>query len=118
MANPNPSPATRWKTGQSGNPGGRPAGESFASILRAALEAEHKREPSWRHALVLKAVRMAEAGDLEAMKWIADRTDGKVKDQTAHEHTGKVEVEVTYSRRRPHPPGAPGAAPGPGADQD
>ena len=98
MANPNPSPATRWKPGQSGNPSGRPAGESFTTILRAALEAGHKKAPSWRHALVAKAVLMAAAGDLDAMKWIADRTDGKVKDhlELTGEGGGALRVEVCY----------------------
>lgn len=97
MANPNPSPVTRWKPGQSANPGGRPAGESFAAILREALEAEHKKAPSWRHALVVKAVAMAAAGDLDALKWIADRTDGKVKDQV--EQSGEVHhvIHVIYA---------------------
>jgi hypothetical protein len=94
--NPNPSPVTRFVPGQSGNPGGRPAGESFASILREALEADHKKAPSWRHALVVKAVAMAASGDLDALKWIADRTDGKVKDQL--EQSGEVRhvIHVTY----------------------
>ncbi len=119
MANPNPSPATRFKPGAdwTGNALGRPPGESFASVLRIALEAQHRHAPSWRHALVAKAVLMAEKGDLDALKWIADRTDGKVKDESAHEHSGKVEIEVTYSRRDPDLPGPAGTAPGPGADQ-
>ena len=104
MPNPNPSPATRFKPGADwhGNAGGRPKGESFASILRIALEAEHRRAPSWRHALVAKAVLMAAAGDLDALKWIADRTDGKVKDETTH--SGEVTIRVVRDR-------ATGAAP-------
>jgi len=83
LANPNPSPATRFKPGPdwTGNPGGKPTGQSFTAILREALAADHKKAPTWRHALVAKAVLMAAAGDLEALKWIADRTDGKVKDE-------------------------------------
>ena len=115
LANPNPSPATRFKPGANwtGNRLGRPAGESFASALRVALESEHQHDSTWRRALVVKAVRMAAAGDLEAMKWIADRTDGKVADKTQSEHSGVIRVEVEYV----HTPETPGAAPGPGSDQ-
>jgi len=118
MPNPNPSPATRFRPGPEwrGNPGGRPEGESFASILREALEAKHKRAPSWRHALVAQAVLRAEAGDLDALKWIAEKTEGKVKDESRVEHGGKIDVEVSYSRRA-HQPGPAGAAREPGADQ-
>jgi hypothetical protein len=41
MANPNPSPATRWKPGTSGNPGGKPKGTiSPATKLRRAFDRE------------------------------------------------------------------------------
>jgi hypothetical protein len=79
--NPNPSPLTRWQPGQSGNPSGRPAGESFAAVLRELLDREHRRAPNWRAAVAAKAIQMAAGGDLDAMKWIADRTDGKVTEQ-------------------------------------
>ena len=113
--NRNPSPVTRFVPGQSGNPGGRPKGESFASVLRELLETQHKKAPNWRYAVVARAVTMAEAGDMDAIKWIADRTDGKVTDKL--EQSGRVEVEVTYSRRDPHQPGAAGPPPGAAGDQ-
>lgn len=100
MSNPNPSPATRFKPGAdwTGNPGGRPAGESFTSILRQALESAHKNEPTWRHRLVVKAIALAEQGDLDALKWIADRTDGRVAEKQiiAGDDEHPVRVEVTY----------------------
>lgn len=40
MANPNPSPETRWKKGQSGNPGGKSEGQRAAEIEAARISAE------------------------------------------------------------------------------
>lgn len=38
--NPNPSPKTRWKKGQSGNPGGKSPGQRAAEIEAARIAAE------------------------------------------------------------------------------
>jgi hypothetical protein len=116
LSNPNPSPATRFKPGDewTGNPGGRPQGESFTTILREALAAGHKRAPTWRHALVAKAVLMAERGDLDALKWIADRTDGRVKEQVSVEQSGEVTIRVVRDRHTGAAPLRP--APDPTAD--
>lgn len=107
-------PGAEWR----GNPGGRPKGESFASVLRELLDVEHRKAPNWRAAVAARVIQMAANGDLDAIKWIADRTDGKVTDVKTVEHGGVVKqiVEVTYARRA-HPPDPPGAAPGPTADQ-
>lgn len=67
--------------------------------------------------VVLSALSRAKAGDSLARQWLSDRVMGKVKDESAHEHSGKVEIEVTYSRRGADPSGPAGAAPGPAADQ-
>ncbi len=115
--NRNPSPLTQFQPGQSGNPGGRPKGESFAAVLRDLLEREHKRAPDWRSAVAAKAIQMAAGGDLDAIKWIADRTDGKVRESLQLEQSGRIDIEVTYSRRAADPPGPAGAASGPAADQ-
>ena len=40
MANNNPSPATRFKKGQSGNPGGKSEGQRAAEIEAARISAE------------------------------------------------------------------------------
>lgn len=40
MANPNPSPDTRFKKGQSGNPGGKSEGQRAAEIEAARISAE------------------------------------------------------------------------------
>jgi hypothetical protein len=68
-----------WKPGQSGNPGGRPHGyKPFAPMLRQALLKTDRRNVSQMEKLVNKVVALAIAGDMDAVRWIADRTDGKV----------------------------------------
>jgi hypothetical protein len=120
LANPRPNTSglTPFKPGidWTGNAGGRPPGESFTSLLRQALETKNKTDPSWRHRLVAQAIQRAAEGDLDALKWIAEKTEGKVKDEARVEHGGKIDVEVTYSRRA-HQPGPAGTAREPGADQ-
>jgi len=115
---PKPSPATQFKPGidWTGNPGGRPKGESFTSILREALESKHKRDPSWRHNLVAVALERAAMGDLDALKWIAEKTEGKVTERVEQSGEVKHVVEVTYARRA-HQLDPPGAPPEPGTDQ-
>lgn len=90
--------ATPFQPGESGNPGGRPKGESFTSLLRELLDTKHKRAPNWRAAVAAKAIDLAAKGDLDAIKWIADRTDGKVADRQVVAGDGEhpVRVEVTY----------------------
>jgi hypothetical protein len=85
-----------WAKGQSGNPKGRPPkGLAFADLLNAALDDQALgKDGALPRALIASAaIRKAMAGDLDAMKWIADRTDGKVKEQHQHDHAGKLEHE-------------------------
>jgi Family of unknown function (DUF5681) len=69
-----------WQPGASPNPGGRPKGESFQAVLRAELEKLHAGKTN-RQVIAEKAVSMAVHGNLDAMKWVADRVDGKVPDR-------------------------------------
>jgi len=69
--------------------------------MRELLDKEHRKAPNWRAAIVARALQLAERGDLDAMKWIADRTDGKVKDETHHEHGGEVTIRVVRDRVGP-----------------
>jgi hypothetical protein len=67
--------------GQSGNPKGRPpAVPTFARVLRAQLDAVRDGS-STRDLLAAVVVDKALAGDLDAVKWIVDRVDGKVPDR-------------------------------------
>lgn len=83
MANPNPSPATRFKPGNRANPGGRPKGRSLTSRLREALEAELPNGKQRADALINELILLAlgrGTGDRQAIKDIFDRVDGKVPD--------------------------------------
>lgn len=86
-----------FKKGQSGNPAGRPPkGEAFADALRVGLE-EIRSGKTTRERIVRKAIDKALAGDLEAMKWIVERTDGKVKDVVEADTVTRVVYEVQYA---------------------
>jgi hypothetical protein len=71
MANPNPSPATRFKPGHAGNPGGR-LRDPLTRALRAALTDEDLT------AIVETVIAFAKAGKIEYVQMIWDRIEGKV----------------------------------------
>ena len=86
-----PPVATRWKKGQSGNPGGRPKGESITARLRRVLEGEH----NGRVLLDLLAERIAKealSGKLAFVKEVLDRLDGPVNQK--READGPSEVRI------------------------
>lgn len=90
------APGRPFQKGKSGNPSGRPKGTSFASVIAAKLE-EIRDGRTTREAVVAAAIDKALAGDMAAIQWVVDRTDGKLKDQT--EHIGEVVVRVLRDRR-------------------
>lgn len=85
----------RFAPGHSGNPGGRPPGRSFASVIAEQLE-ELRRGATTRERIVAATVARALKGDMAAVQWLADRSDGKVKDTT--EHSGELVVRVLRDR--------------------
>ena len=90
MSNPNPSPETRWKPGQSGNPGGRPKGMlNFAKALSDALTEETLA------AICASLAAKAMEGDMSAIKEVADRLDGKSKQQMDVDIKGNVTIAAT-----------------------
>jgi hypothetical protein len=78
MANPNPSPATRFRPGRSGTPGGT-ARDPLTGALREQLTDEAL------DAIVGALIALARAGSLEAIEMIWDRLEGKV---AARQETG------------------------------
>ena len=84
QGNPNPSPETRFKPGQSGNPRGRPQGTlSLTDVLRKLGDIEdveiRKGEPKIprKEALGHKMWNMALSGKADIARYIYDRLDGK-----------------------------------------
>ena len=72
-------PNAPWQPGQSGNPGGRPKGYiPFATVLRRQLAKADRRNKTQLEKVADKVIAMALKGDMDAVRWIADRTDGKV----------------------------------------
>ena len=65
-----------WRPGQSGNPGGRPKTKPFKDALEAELKAAGDDGPSLRK-IARALVEKAAAGDMQAIKELADRLDGK-----------------------------------------
>ncbi len=71
--------ATRWKPGQSGNLSGRPKKLHITDALRAELDMEGPDGVANDAAIARKLVEMARDGNLEAIREIADRTEGKAR---------------------------------------
>ena len=62
-----------FRPGQSGCPGGRPAGRSISAELRKILTAPKRRE------LAQRLIALAMGGDVAALKALLDRHDGAVR---------------------------------------
>lgn len=86
----------KWPKGKSGNPGGRKKGTSITALMRRMLakdsevdgidpETGVKRKLSWAEALALAQIQKAagvgvDEADTGAANFVAERTEGKVKD--------------------------------------
>ena len=77
--------STRWKPGQSGNPSGRPKKLHITDALRTELEREGSDGLANDAAIARKLVEMAREGHLQAIREIADRTEGKVRHRAEQE---------------------------------
>ena len=79
---PNVGAATQFKPGQSGNPGGRPKKSPLADACRELLNNPVPEDPSGRTYAEAIAEQLAEralAGDIRAVREIADRAEGKTR---------------------------------------
>lgn len=79
MANPNPSPATRFQKGNKLNLG-KPRGRTLAGYLRDGLE-EVKDGKTRSQRIAERLLTLAEDGDRQAIKDVFDRVMGKVPDR-------------------------------------
>lgn len=74
-----------FQKGQSGNPGGKRAEKLFADALRLEAKRLVEGDPEGRIALQVSASKLMEAavaGEPWAINMVADRLDGKAKQQT------------------------------------
>ena len=105
MANPNPSPETRFKAGNRANPGGRPKGRSITAAIRDYAE----RRDIAGHAItagrtvadtvVETLFRLALKGDLIAIKLILDRHDGPVRAAAEQDDSTANAIDPEVARR-------------------
>ena len=89
-----------FQKGQSGNPGGRgKAGKIVADAIRVALYSDDKRP---LFAMTKKLVEMAESGDIQAIKEVADRIDGKpVQAHAGADGEGPIEGTIKLIWEKP-----------------
>jgi len=86
-----------WKKGQSGNPRGAPKrGLSFKEIIARELEEVDPRSGlPYRQAVVRAMLKLAVSGDphaLEAARWLADRSDGRVPQSVSVDQQHSVSI--------------------------
>ena len=105
MGNPNPSPETRFKPGQSGNPGGKPKGTPSIWIAAQRLMALSPKaladyEPVNMAEEIAKA-RLQASVDKPGSKdahYLIDRQEGKTPERIQHEGEG---LRVVLNRKEP-----------------
>ena len=76
--------------GVKGRSGRRPEEFVWYDALRRALKRREEDDPKAVEKLADKLVQLAEAGDLGALKELADRLDGKARQQIVHDATPEL----------------------------
>ena len=97
----------RWVKGQSGNPGGRPSVASLAKACRQKLEEPFPNDPegrSYAEVIADKLARLAAKGDISAARELADRAEGRPRQQV--EVSGDGTVHFVIEPARPQTPQA------------
>jgi hypothetical protein len=72
--------ATRWKPGQSGNPGGRPKTAPLSHACRGLLASplpDDRKGRTYAEAIAETLAQKALAGDIRAAQELADRAEGR-----------------------------------------
>lgn len=88
-----------WPKGVSGNPGGRPKTLPVADAIKAEL-AKKKGKVENAQLIAKKLVELAIAGDLEAIKILADRAEGKPmqRGEFSGPEGGPIPLEIPQTR--------------------
>jgi hypothetical protein len=86
-----------WQKGNSGNPKGRPrVTESIAALLRAELARPYHGTQTYKERIAAVVVAQAAKGNLAALAWLVDRTEGKVTDKVEQSGTTTTRIQVDY----------------------
>ena len=80
MANPSPSPATRFKKGQSGNPKGKPKMPDLKEAMARALGEQAKDGTTALDQIIEAMRRKAAQGDVKAAELLLARGFGKPRE--------------------------------------
>ena len=83
----------KWKPGTSGNPGGRPKDSKFAELIREIGEQQEQGSTKFER-LVNKVYDLALKGDMAAVRWIADRIEGRPRQSIALEPFNDKPIRV------------------------
>lgn len=89
----------KFKPGQSGNPGGRPKGQSLSALLRELLDEVQKNGKTLGESVSRALIAAAKRGNVKAFNAIADRVDGKVPNKIEGADGGPVKVEVVWVKK-------------------
>ena len=97
------TPSTAWKPGQSGNPNGRPPRAwTMSTLIEEALEeVEAQSGKSFKSLVAKRLAHMAVGGDIQAIKEINDRIDGKPKQSIDIEGSIHQTNVIQYPTKRP-----------------
>ena len=92
-----------WVKGQSGNPrGARPRKQTTADILRCIAELTYPgTEFTYRERAARVLWEQACKGNLQALQWITERTEGKVPDVAHVQQSLAMRGEVEHRYRLP-----------------
>lgn len=111
---------SRWQAGQSGNPKGRPKrGETISELIRAVLREKGPEGIANRKLVAQKLVALALDGNMDAIKVVLDRVDGKVVEKLEHSGAGGGPLILEYVNdwRSFRPTADPAALPPSGAEE-
>jgi Family of unknown function (DUF5681) len=107
----NPPKHTQWRSGQSGNPNGRPKKEAcLTTLLKEELDravtdqnlletiGAKVGDVTWAQMIAVALIRKAAKGNERAAEIIFDRAEGKVRPSPVFEPTEAQPVNYDYSR--------------------
>jgi Family of unknown function (DUF5681) len=96
------NPATQFKAGQSGNPGGHPRKFPTSDLLREVIAQPCARDRAgrpWAEVLASALFEQVRSGDLPAFKEILDRVEGKAVNRVELSGIGGEEIKATVNAK-------------------